>query len=301
MGFTGNEINEKLKLGFEPKEWRDKWWIPFSTVPAGETLQQNPDPQEDAPQKSKTVSDLVIWKAFLKKHEPLENRFESKLKRYFFEQRKEALASMSGEKSAQKHIQITIDWLKQDEKLIGLAKTYLYESILEGVDFSREFAGQQIVMDRINHRISSLLEDKTRKITRVNATIRGQLETRVNEALEAGAAQGQTMQQISETVKDSVRGIYNLANTRARAIARTEITGAMNGGQLLYYAEIGAPYKQWVTAGDEAVRESHRILEGEMVGVHQRFGNGLDAPGGDGPAEEVINCRCTLIPIFKKE
>ncbi|RLF66398.1 MAG: phage portal protein, partial [Thermoplasmata archaeon] len=35
MGFTANEINERLGLGFENKPWRDEWWIPVTLLPAG--------------------------------------------------------------------------------------------------------------------------------------------------------------------------------------------------------------------------------------------------------------------------
>jgi len=33
MGFTANEINERLQLGFEDKPWRDQWWTTGNMMP----------------------------------------------------------------------------------------------------------------------------------------------------------------------------------------------------------------------------------------------------------------------------
>jgi len=36
MGFTANEINEKLELGFQEKDWRDRWWPQMNLYPVGD-------------------------------------------------------------------------------------------------------------------------------------------------------------------------------------------------------------------------------------------------------------------------
>jgi len=35
MGFTANEINQKLELGFKEQPWRDRWWAQMNLVPIG--------------------------------------------------------------------------------------------------------------------------------------------------------------------------------------------------------------------------------------------------------------------------
>ena len=46
--------------------------------------------------------------------------------------------------------------------------------------------------------------------------------------------------------------------------------------------------------------DSHRILHGERIDVDGTFSNGCRFPGDpNGPAEEVYNCRCTLVAAIK--
>jgi hypothetical protein len=40
---------------------------------------------------------------------------------------------------------------------------------------------------------------------------------------------------------------------------------------------------------------------GEIARVDMPFSNGLQHPGGEGPAGEVINCRCTVAPYYGEE
>jgi len=61
--------------------------------------------------------------------------------------------------------------------------------------------------------------------------------------------------------------------------------------------------KMWVATLDESTRHSHRLLDGQIVGVNDYFvipGTGLKAlkPGAFGVASEDINCRCGTILIY---
>ena len=83
------------------------------------------------------------------------------------------------------------------------------------------------------------------------------------------------------------------------------VPGATNAGQLKAYDEAGVKEKEWLTAGDERVRESHQI-DGQIVDLHQSFttngGAKLQYPGdrsSGAPADEVIGCRCSVLPIVR--
>lgn len=53
---------------------------------------------------------------------------------------------------------------------------------------------------------------------------------------------------------------------------------------------------RWMATLDSRTRDSHRQLDGEVVGDDGKFSNGLRYPGDpEGPAAEVWNCRCTLV------
>lgn len=91
---------------------------------------------------------------------------------------------------------------------------------------------------------------------------------------------------------------------RARVIAVTETTRAMNSGVLGAGTEQARVTgrilrKEWRTEEDERVRPSHRAVNGEVRDFYMPFYVGgwpMMFPGDpDGPPEEVINCRCDLV------
>ena len=309
MGFTGNEVNEKLKLGFEPKPWRDVAWISALLVPADpEAATATPEPVPAKipidPNAAKGFEQSArLWKGFVSRHEKIEGKFDKKLQAYFFQQRKEVLAHIHTHtpKAYQaKGFDLSLDWGAQDDILKKMSSIYLMQAIAAGADYGAAVAEQENVDQQIGAKQDMLLQTLTERITRVNRTIRRNLQDRANSALHDGIAQGLTMDQIGENVKDSVRDLYNMAASRAKRIARTEVTAAMNGGSLVYYKAIGATGKVWITANDEFVRETHRECQAQgEIGIDSYFdANGMQAPGaGDDPAE-LINCRCSLRPTF---
>ena len=82
--------------------------------------------------------------------------------------------------------------------------------------------------------------------------------------------------------------------------ARTAMTSAQNSGrmEMLHQAQgMGIQCKKrWLATLDHRTRDTHAALDGTVVGVDDKFPNGLMYPGDpEGPAGEVYNCRCTLI------
>ena len=89
--------------------------------------------------------------------------------------------------------------------------------------------------------------------------------------------------------------------------ARTATTCAQNAGRTQSYqraVNMGIElYQVWLAALDSRTRSSHRHMDGEKVkvvkGKKVKFSNGLRYPADpDGRAEEVWNCRCTLVTSF---
>ena len=72
------------------------------------------------------------------------------------------------------------------------------------------------------------------------------------------------------------------------------------------YKDNGVRQKQWISTIDEHTRQDSRAdhvsMNGEIVGIDEPFSNGLMQPGDNsGPAYEVVNCRCVLVPIVETE
>jgi hypothetical protein len=57
---------------------------------------------------------------------------------------------------------------------------------------------------------------------------------------------------------------------------------------------------EWVATLDSRTRDTHAYLHGERIETDGRFSNGLRYPHDpEGPPEEVINCRCTVVSVLK--
>ena len=117
-------------------------------------------------------------------------------------------------------------------------------------------------------------------------------------------AQGGDLSQVSEGVSAFFDG---MASWRSMRIARTETGAAANQALDATWQQnsdvvIG---KEWLTARDESVRESH-LIDGQIVPIEAEFvlGSGETAPYPQGPglsAGESINCRCSTAPVIGRE
>jgi len=115
----------------------------------------------------------------------------------------------------------------------------------------------------------------------------------------------------AETV-DKLVGLYadNALKYRGEQIGRTEALSALNRGEyeaikqaaLRNGRPLSAIRKVWDSAGDGRVRDSHRALDGQSVGLDEPFvspvtGARMLHPHDqslDAPAREIVGCRCRI-------
>ena len=106
---------------------------------------------------------------------------------------------------------------------------------------------------------------------------------------------------LSKTLS-AVDHTMSLLDARADRIARTETIKANNGARIAEMRNNEIERHKWLSSRDNAVRDSHRRLDGDEVEVGQPFANGLNFPGDRAAsAREVVNCRCTTVPVVKQE
>jgi len=321
MGFTRNEINEELELGFEAKPWGDEYWVGAGLTPASFLLDPdfNPEPlPEPVPAKSaidtaidkafsnRTDKHAELVKGFLRRHEIVEAKMARKVKRHFYNLRKSIL-ELSDTDLANK--QLSINWNKADDDLKTLMASTLKEAVSAGIVSAEDDVKS---VDNAIHKdaiagtnteslLNSYLALRLDKITGINRTIRKMLLGRIEVAIKDGLVTGSTMNEIASGIRDVVRDYFNNAGVRSKMIARTEVTGAMNGGSLAYYKDIGCDEKAWLSANDENVRASHVDCDQQgWVGIDDSFVNGLQNPGDQDANKpgEVISCRCRLVGRF---
>jgi SPP1 gp7 family putative phage head morphogenesis protein len=126
----------------------------------------------------------------------------------------------------------------------------------------------------------------------------------IRDILESGAAEGASMQEVTQDIFD--RALPEMSQGRAMRIARTESGAASNAAANAAYQASGVvEMKQWLSAGDDKVRELHEGLDGEVVNVDEPFvdddGNEMMYPGDDtmdAELDTLINCRCAVAPYI---
>jgi SPP1 gp7 family putative phage head morphogenesis protein len=102
-------------------------------------------------------------------------------------------------------------------------------------------------------------------------------------------------------LKNRVLEVYDeFPKYRANTIARTETNAVVNEANLKVYDEVKyVEGKEWIATLDDRVRDSHLMLDGEIVAKDKKFSNGLRYPGeAGGEANETINCRCAIAPVW---
>jgi SPP1 gp7 family putative phage head morphogenesis protein len=85
---------------------------------------------------------------------------------------------------------------------------------------------------------------------------------------------------------------FNVTETRANLIARTEIAKLNGQFNQVRQENLGVEEYIWRTVGDERVRESHRILDG----TRHRW----DKPPAVGHPGADFQCRCMADPVLKE-
>jgi hypothetical protein len=135
--------------------------------------------------------------------------------------------------------------------------------------------------------------------------IPGEVFDLVSGQIAAGVTLGEGIPEIADRV-DEVLSTTDSERwpNRAVVIARTEALGALNGSRTdafeEFAAENEAPMEQlWLATADLRTRPTHVLADGQRVALGAPFmvgGFALMFPGDpDGPAQEVIQCRCTTL------
>jgi HK97 family phage portal protein len=179
-----------------------------------------------------------------------------------------------------------------------------YSSALEATyNLTTEELGGIVTFEIDDPRI---IDKMTRRLTALSTSAPKTLQKRLKKQLVEGIKAAETIGQIRERVAH----VFNVAvsTPKTLAIARTESASFMNSVREGMFEATGVEELEWVTAGDEHVRESHKVFGGmapQKMGYNYlsalgRSGEGeLKFPGDpDAPIGEVANCRCVrIIPV----
>ena len=332
-GIPLNEAIEKMDLPFTPdKVWGDTWWVPTGLLPA-ESIMANADelakppappvfdrpgdddkPEDEPDEKPKkdfeTKARQDISDRWQQSWIGLANKTQRMLKSYFFKQRQGVLSRL--ERLAPPDKSLTKGWeddvlpdlVKENEKLIDALEPRIKDGIyLGGEQIASEINGVNPFTISDDY-YENLLPQRFVKVVDVNLATITELQEQFKQSTDAGESLSQ--------IQTRVRGVFKQAgNVRALRIARTETATSVNQGRKTSMVENGTDRKGWLDSGDMATRESHLKAgsdygsKDKALGLDDAFivgGYPLDHPSDpSGPAQEVINCRCTLLPFNTRE
>ncbi|OGS40498.1 MAG: hypothetical protein A3K77_00705 [Euryarchaeota archaeon RBG_13_31_8] len=316
MAVPFNHINEKLELGFDPMPHHEVGYLPFSVVPVGSERSQDEEDQDD----NKIIilnTELekkydAIWRTLTRKTKSIENEFDVKTKRMFFDARKTILNLLfTGDGKNQRGIYIDKDltreelkknidlineynYAKEKEIIKKYSEGYYYKSIGVGADQLIDEIDIDITFNLDNPLVVDYIRNKKNKVVGITDTIK----KNISDTITDGFDKGEGVKDIAERIRTQ----FNFATSRAKVIARTETFGAVNFGRHAVMLDSGFKSKEWFTSLDERVRETHIAMHGKKVQVDYGWhvGNSILQYPGDpsGDPEEIIQCRCIEVVVL---
>lgn len=249
------------------------------------------------------------WKSFVTKTDPMVERRVKELHGFFAKVKAVVLNKLGANvksfglhKARDEKDTKTITDLKNFEKLI---KEYVGEVDKALMDAFKEGFSDTLTTFTFgdpNEMAAKFLEEyATDKVTGIMETTLDQISSVLNDGFKAEKPIGEISKDVSDKFAEIDTG-------RAHTIARTETLTAVSAGREAKRQGFAKEFpdqklmKMWVSAQDDRVRDSHAELDGTSVGADEEFANGLKYPRDpSGPAEEVINCRCTDITFAEED
>lgn len=133
-----------------------------------------------------------------------------------------------------------------------------------------------------------------KRIVGIEQTTRNSIAKVIADGIASGSSQ--------KELKEAVLNEMDTSQNRAKLIARQETSTALATGQFDMMKAAGATTKTWRHRPQKDPRDGsdgkvdHVSMDGETVGIEEKFSNGLRYPRDpeDDRPEELINCRCYL-------
>jgi HK97 family phage portal protein len=164
--------------------------------------------------------------------------------------------------------------------------------------------GMGISFDLTDPAVGNFLERfaADRLTGKVNETTRRQIGDALSEVWHGGGTTDDMIAAIKDVFDEA-------SDSRAELIAGTETNRAANFATQTGFEQAGIPAKEWLSTRDDLVRDtkyaSHVQLDGQVVGVDEDFEDPVSGaraayPGEFGDPAEDCNCRCGIVPVFRK-
>lgn len=195
----------------------------------------------------------------------LKTLFKEQKDRYLSTFKKNGIVNMKG-----------LDGLDEMWATVEIIEPALYKSVISGGKLAIDFFGTKFIPNNkwISEWTAKLAMREAKIIT---DTTQEELVKQLTEATNQGEG--------IEKIKDRVEGVFEFANeTRAKMIARTEVTRGMAEGQRQNYKQMGYKDVKWILSDDAC----------EICIAKSRESWDIDSIEGEQPVHP--NCSCSMAP-----
>jgi hypothetical protein len=139
-----------------------------------------------------------------------------------------------------------------------------------------------------------------KKVVMVTDTTKELIKLRISK----GEAEGEGIPEIAARIDELY--LEQIIPNRSTVIARTEVISSSNAANRFAAQQTGLPLmKEWISTRDDRTRDTHEAVNGQTREFDEFYDVGkakLLFPGDpNGPANEVIQCRCTEGYSVKKK
>lgn len=267
------------------------------------------------PAKQRFADDFIS-----KVFDPGEKDMRQKLERFFNSQRNRMQDAVDEWASKQKALPAVFtsksvasldpkDFLFDIEKE-SVALSKLLKPVMKSQLFRVEAQLEDELGGLVNWGVKDELIDKfaARRVdeyVQINTTTFNNSHNEIKQAIETSVRDNETVAQAAKRIKTAIGDAVDLRKNQSTMIARTEIGIITGEARADAFRAEGVEYWEWISAGDENVRDSHIAAEEEgPVRVGTPFkANGLRYPGDTATNDpsEIINCRCVMVHGTKED
>lgn len=311
VGVPMTELNERLRLGLvtEGRPWLDVGYLPFSVVPAEQVLNPpEPEPvagpstppddidEDDEEIEQETVARSVtgeraraaLWRGYERRMAASERKLLGDWRKFLLWLRDRVLAEIPAEKSLR-----GVGDLPPADEIARQAVRMTDATIKLTIKTSWDQLLAELQLDPLTDldpRALQVLTERQVSIKGAADSVSAKLRESMGEGLDAGESPQELARRVRDLTAEQYRG-------QARTVARTESGAAFSRARVEAMDANGIKSHEWLTARDTKVRESH-MIDGQVQQIGVAFSNGLVEPHDpQAAAEEVINCRCTTVPV----
>ena len=306
LGYTLNEVNAHLALGMDDvtdpvgdTRFISNSMYPFEDIGVDDETPDNPDDDEKSIDilnslvevKAKRNNRKVIGK-YNVLHRKSSKKIAKKISGHFSKQLGGVMKIVYGKKSADIDLQAILKevhkYLEKDKPVLAKRMEGTYEDISKLSDsFALDMVG--LSENPIVH--DSVVKKLVNRIKGINDTTYKRVKNSLTSVLEDGGT--------VNDMADSIRNIFKNNASRRITIARTESAAIINQSTNIRYKKSGVEKKEWISAADQEVRDSHsRNASAGAIPYDKLFPNGQHFPNdGRGGASSNIACRCVLVPV----